>query len=95
MEHRIWPREVNIAERLSNSDNDVIKFNILGGGEMPKKPTTIAFNFKTGNYTKMRKLVRWQLKGTVTSGKCLQTAWRLFKSTITEAVKGPKKFHHA
>ncbi|XP_053897559.1 uncharacterized protein LOC128844145 [Malaclemys terrapin pileata] len=78
-------QEVTITGLLGNSDQNTIAFNIPMVGRTPQQPNTVAFNFKKGNYAKMRGLVKQKLKGTVTKAKSLQAAWVLFKDTIIEA----------
>ncbi|CAM4611226.1 unnamed protein product [Caretta caretta] len=78
-------QEVNIAGPLGNSDHNIIKFNIPVVGKTPQQPNTVAFKFRKGTYTKMRRLVKQKLKGTAPKVKSLQAAWKLFKDTTIEA----------
>uniref|UniRef100_K7EXX2 Endonuclease/exonuclease/phosphatase domain-containing protein n=1 Tax=Pelodiscus sinensis TaxID=13735 RepID=K7EXX2_PELSI len=78
-------QEITVTGPLGNSDHNIITFNIPVVGRTPQQSSTLAFNFKKGNYTKMRRLVKQKLKGTVTRAKSLKAAWKLFKDTIIEA----------
>uniref|UniRef100_K7F001 Endonuclease/exonuclease/phosphatase domain-containing protein n=1 Tax=Pelodiscus sinensis TaxID=13735 RepID=K7F001_PELSI len=78
-------QDITVTGPLGNSDHNIITFNIPVVGRTPQQSSTLAFNFKKGNYTKMRRLVKQKLKGTVTRAKSLKAAWKLFKDTIIEA----------
>ncbi|KAM7151827.1 uncharacterized protein RBU57_012313 [Macrochelys suwanniensis] len=78
-------QEITITGPLGNSDHNIITFNIPVVLRTHQQPNTVAFNFKKGNYAKMRGLVKQKLKGKVTKVKSLQAAWTLFKDTIIEA----------
>uniref|UniRef100_K7EWP2 Endonuclease/exonuclease/phosphatase domain-containing protein n=1 Tax=Pelodiscus sinensis TaxID=13735 RepID=K7EWP2_PELSI len=78
-------QDITVTGPLGNSDHNIITFNIPVVGRTPQQSSTLAFNFKKGNYTKMRRFVKQKLKGTVTRAKSLKAAWKLFKDTIIEA----------
>uniref|UniRef100_K7EZ72 Endonuclease/exonuclease/phosphatase domain-containing protein n=1 Tax=Pelodiscus sinensis TaxID=13735 RepID=K7EZ72_PELSI len=78
-------QDITVTGPLGNSDHNIITFNIPVVGRTPQQSSTLAFNFKKGNYTKMRRIVKQKLKGTVTRAKSLKAAWKLFKDTIIEA----------
>lgn len=61
---------MTIAGPLGNSDHNIIKFNIPVVGKTPQRPNTVAFNFRKGDYTKMR-LLKQKLKGTAPKVKSL------------------------
>uniref|UniRef100_K7F1R0 Endonuclease/exonuclease/phosphatase domain-containing protein n=1 Tax=Pelodiscus sinensis TaxID=13735 RepID=K7F1R0_PELSI len=77
-------QDITVTGPLGNSDHNIITFNIPVVGRTPQQSSTLAFNFKKGNYTKMRRIVKQKLKGTVTRAKSLKAAWKLFKDTIIE-----------
>lgn len=67
-------QEVPVGEPLCNSNYNIITFNILAGGNKPKKSTMPICNFRKSNCTKMRKLVRKKFKGAFKNIKDLQVA---------------------
>ncbi|CAM5127487.1 unnamed protein product [Eretmochelys imbricata] len=78
-------QEITITGLLGNSDHNIITLNIPVVERTPQHPNTVAFNFRKGNYAKMRRFVKQKLKGTVTRVKSLPAAWTPFKDTIIEA----------
>lgn len=69
-----------MGKPLCNHDHNTIICNTLAGRSKPKnKNLLLILNFKNGNYTQMRKLVRKRLNGGVKKVKGLQGVLKPFK----------------
>lgn len=55
-------RDVEIIVPVMNSNYNVIKFSIHDSVKLPLNPKTITF-FNSGNFTKMREILKRKLKG--------------------------------
>ena len=54
-------------------------------GKLPLKSITVTYDFKRGNFTKMRRIVKRKLKGKPKRVTSLEDHWKLFKITLIEA----------
>lgn len=75
---------VRDVAHIWSSGHNAIKFSVVVNGKLQLKSKTVTLNFKRGNFTKMKGLVKRKLKGTHIRTISLENAWKLFKSTLIE-----------